>query len=336
MLKRLSCWNAWLGRHMFYVVLSALLVGFTLPLPSSPSLSKLAVALFAYMTFITALDTSFKDFLHVLARPWVALWVLVLIHGVMPLLAWGVGLVFYPQDSLIRLGFLIGASIPIGVTSIIWTSLVHGDVPLALVAVTADTLVSPFLLPLFLALVAGRAVHIDYVHMLTGLLWMVTIPSLLGMAIKDLTRHRLDQFARSFGGFTSKVALFWVVFINASAVAPEIHWNLSLVKMLLVVLLQVSCGYYLGYLGSLALPERRRDTVAAMVYNVGMRNISFGAVLAVSFFPPAVAVPVTLGMLYQQPLAAVVSHLFNRFDRRKICTAELSGSGSDGFSMRSE
>lgn len=313
MLKHFAQWNDWLGRRMFFVVLSALLCGFTLSLTGAPAWNTVAITLFAYMTFITAQDTGFRDFFHVLAKPWVTLWMLLLIHGVMPLVAWGIGMLFYPHSFLTRLGFLIGASIPIGVTSIIWTSINRGDVALALVSVTLDTVVSPILLPAFIVLVAGQTVHLDYTQMFVGLLWMVTIPSLLGMAVNDLTRGRLVEFSHSVGGFTSKIALFFVVFINASAVSHEINWNLDLVKMLLVILLLVMCGYYLGYAGSYTLKDRRRDTVVTMVYNVGMRNISFGSVLAVTYFPAAVAVPVTLGMLYQQPLAAAVTYLFCRF-----------------------
>jgi predicted Na+-dependent transporter len=222
---------------------------------------------------------------------------------------------FYPQSELTRLGFLIGASIPIGVTSVIWTSITRGDVSQALVAVTADTLLSPFLLPVFIVLVAGQTVHIHYGQMLVELLMMVTIPSFLGMAVNALTHGRLVRFTHSAGGFTSKLALFGVILINASAVGPEINWNLSLLKMLLTILILSVSGYYLGYAGSYVLKERRRDTVATMIYNVGMRNISFGSVLAVTYFPAAVAIPVTLAMLYQQPLAAVVSHLLQHFDR---------------------
>lgn len=307
--------NSWLARHMFFVVLSGLLFGFTYPLPQVPLLKTIAVLLFAYMTFVTALETNYKSFVHVLARPWLTIWMLLLIHGVMPLIAWLVGLLFYPHSELTRLGFLIGASIPIGVTSVIWTSITRGDVPQALVAVTADTLLTPFLLPVFIFLVAGQTVYIHYGQMLVELLLMVTIPSFLGMAVNALTHERLAGFTRTAGGFTSKLALFGVILINASAVAPEIDWDSALVKMLLTILIISVSGYYLGYAGSYALKERRRDTVATMVYNVGMRNISFGSVLAVAYFPPAVAIPVTLAMLYQQPLAAVVSHLFNRFDR---------------------
>ncbi|MCY9341001.1 bile acid:sodium symporter family protein, partial [Bacillus haynesii] len=49
----------------------------------------------------------------------------------------------------------------------------------------------------------------------------------------------------------------------------------------------------------------------------GMRNISAGAVLATGFFPPQVAVPVVIGMLFQQVLAALFGHLLARSELKK-------------------
>lgn len=317
MLERLINWNNFLGRRMFFTVLLALFLGFSFPLPRTPFLSTLSVGLFAYMTLITALGTRFREFIRVLSKPWVPLWMLFLIHGVAPLLAWAIGAVFYPQDFLVRLGLLVSASIPIAVTSIIWTSLAGGDVALALVAVTLDTLIVPVFMPTYFAFIVGEAVHIDYIHMLIQLLWMVTIPSFLGMGINDLTRGKLNRFSRSVGGVTSKIALLMVVSINASIVAPEIHWNSSLVKLLAVILLLTVLGYSLGFIGSLILKDRNPNTVTAMIYNVGMRNISFGAVLAIGYFPPPVSVPVTLAMLFQQPVAALVFYLL-KISRPKI------------------
>ncbi|MGE1198271.1 hypothetical protein ACQJ18_26655 [Priestia megaterium] len=46
-----------------------------------------------------------------------------------------------------------------------------------------------------------------------------------------------------------------------------------------------------------------------MIYTGGMRNISAGAVLAISFFPHPAAVPVVIGMLFQQILAAFYGQL---------------------------
>lgn len=47
-----------------------------------------------------------------------------------------------------------------------------------------------------------------------------------------------------------------------------------------------------------------------MIFNVGMRNTSFGSVLAIAYFPPAVAFPIILTLLYQHPIAAIVTQLF--------------------------
>lgn len=41
------------------------------------------------------------------------------------------------------------------------------------------------------------------------------------------------------------------------------------------------------------------------VFNAGMRNIAVGVVLATTYFPSKVAMPVVFGMLFQQVLASV-------------------------------
>lgn len=53
-----------------------------------------------------------------------------------------------------------------------------------------------------------------------------------------------------------------------------------------------------------------KPIILTMIYNVGLRNMSVGLVLALTYFPPAVAIPITLFILFQQPLAAAVPLLF--------------------------
>ncbi|NPV93559.1 MAG: bile acid:sodium symporter family protein [Firmicutes bacterium] len=305
-------WNKWLEQRMFLVVLVALSIGFNLSIPKSASIISIGVGLFAYMTFVTALGISFKDFIKVINRPWVPLWILLLIHVAAPFIAWIIGSVFYPHDQFIRSGLIIGSSIPVAVTSIIWTSLTGGNVALSLVVVTLDTLILPVIYPVFFLITLGQVLSVDYLELVVRLMLMVTIPSIAGMLINDVTKGRLDGFSKSVGGFTSKVALFLVILLNAMMVASEIQWDASLVKLLLVVFLLVSCGYLLGFAGSFALKERSREMIFAMVYNVGMRNISFGLLLALTYFPPSVVVPITLAMLFQQPAAAIIANLFRR------------------------
>lgn len=305
-------WNDWLSKNMFIVVLSGLLLGLFVNITDSPSLRKIVVALFGYMTFVTALGTSFKEFTKVLRKPWIPLWVLILVHFVTPLTAYTAGLIFYPNDSDIRLGYLIGAAIPIGVTSIIWTSLVKGDLAISFVAVTLDTFVTPIVLPLFFHIIVGQTIEINYGQMVIDLMLMVTVPSIIGMLLHDYTNGRVSGFAKSLGGTTSKLGLFLVIMINSAVVMPQIPWDISILKTLLVTLFIVSTGFFVGYLGSFALKERTQEIILTMIYNVGIRNNACGLVIALTYFPPRVAIPMTLSILYQQPLATIISHLYKR------------------------
>ncbi len=307
--------NQWLSKRMFLVVLSGLVLGVFVRISNSPFTKDLVIFLFAYMTFVTSLSTGLKQFTKILVKPIVPLWILFLVHLVAPLTAWLFGIIFFSNDPLIRMGYLVGSSIPIGVTSIIWTSLVNGNLPVALVAVTLDTFIVPVFLPLFLKIIIGQSIQLDYWEMVIDLLFMVTIPSVAGMLLYDATHGRVSSYAKHVGGLTSKLGLFGVILINTSIIVPEIHWDLSVVKVLLVTLFVVASGYFVGYLGSFALKDRSRPYAMTMIFNVGMRNIACGIVIALSYFPPSVALPLTLSMLYQQPLASFVPRGYELLDK---------------------
>jgi len=158
----------------------------------------------------------------------------------------------------------------------------------------------------------GQTIDINYGKMVIDLMLMVTVPSIIGMLLHDRTDGKVAVFAKSLGGATSKLALFLVIMINSAVVMPQITWDLSILKTLFLTLFIVSAGFSVGYLGSFALKERTQGTILTMIYNVGIRNNACGLVIALTYFPPKVAIPITLSILYQQPLATVISHLYKR------------------------
>lgn len=304
--------NQWLSKRMFISALLGLAAGYFMPIPVTASVQEALIALFAYMTFVTALGTSFKEFVKVLKWPRIPIYILFLVHFVTPVLAFAVGLLFFPDDPWIRIGYLIGAAIPIGVTSIIWVGVAKGNVPVSLVAVTLDAFIAPIILPLYFKLVLGTMISVDYAKMALDLCFMITLPSVLGMLLYDMSKGKTKEFAQGVGGVSSKIALFFVIFFNASAMAPAIKWDSLIIKIMMVTFLIIALNYMLGYIGSFLFKNTNRATVMAIIYNTGMRNISSGAVLAIAYFPPAAALPIILGMLYQQPLAALVPTVYNK------------------------
>ena len=306
--------NKWLNENMFLVVTIGIVAGFFIPLKNSQFLSALATGLFAYMTFVSALRTTFQDVVRILTKPLVPLWSLFLIHGIAPLAAWGGGLWLYPDNFHMRLGLLLASTIPIAVTSVIWTTIANGDIALALVTVTLDTLLIPILIPAFFRIMLGTSITLNYGNMVLRLLLMVTIPSILGMVVNEITKGRLENFSISVGGVTAKISNLFVIFINSAIVLPNIRWDFSAVKMMIIVLGLVSVNYLIGFFGSYFLKDRRQEVVTAMIFNVGMRNTSFGSVLAITYFPATVALPIILTLLFQQPIAAIISKLLIKFN----------------------
>ncbi|MFD0695659.1 bile acid:sodium symporter family protein [Paenibacillus sp. GCM10027628] len=268
--------------------------------------------IFAFMTFSGSISSSFKEFVQVVVQPLPLIATLLILHVMMPLVAMGLGHVVYSDDSFTIIGLVLAAAIPTGITSFVWVAIYRGHIALTLSIILVDTVLSPFVVPYTMYLLVGAKVHMDTLAMMKGLFFMIVLPSLIGMILNQLTRGRVkEQWSGRLGPF-SKIAMGIVVAINGSVIAPYLRdINGKLLGLALFVLILASLGYVLGWLIA-KLMHWPEDIVVALTFNGGMRNISAGAVLAVAYFPAPVAIPVVLGMLFQQSLASLFGYLLNR------------------------
>ncbi|MCQ6277561.1 hypothetical protein JMM81_22150 [Bacillus sp. V3B] len=60
------------------------------------------------------------------------------------------------------------------------------------------------------------------------------------------------------------------------------------------------------------------ETLVTFTFIGGMRNISAGSVIAISYFPPAVIVPVVTGMIFQQTIASYYALFLDRHNPQNI------------------
>ncbi|MGG1396701.1 bile acid:sodium symporter family protein [Bacillus salipaludis] len=280
--------------------------------------SSLIPWLFAFMTFSGSLSSNFKSLTEVITHPFPVFLAMCILHVFMPLWAWGVGHVAFYGDDFTITGLILAMVIPTGVTSFIWVSIYKGNIPLTLSIILVDTLLSPLIVPYSISLFMGQKIDMDFISIMKGLFGMVVIPSLIGMFLNQLTKGRIkEQLGSKLAPF-SKICMGVVVMLNSSVVAPYLrHIYLKLVLITLVVFFIALTGYLFSFfLGRLIKSDR--DTVITLTFTGGMRNISAGAVIAVSYFPAAVAVPVVVGMLFQQILASLNGHLLNKYYDRKI------------------
>lgn len=281
-----------------------------------PDVAKLGLPLvplvFAFMTFIGGLKSSFQDVAGVFKRPLPLLLSLLVIHVVLPAAACGLGHVLFPDNMNLITGMVLEFAVPTAVVGLMWVSIYQGNNPLSLSLVIVDTVLAPFLIPITLHVLVGSRVEIDVAGMMQELIFMIALPAVAAMCLNQFSHGRVKETWPPKLAPFSKLCLIFVVTANSSKVAPYI-WNLNgqLVAVAGAILLLAASGYTAGWLAARLLRQDHAGTVS-MIYGSGMRNISAGAVIAAAYFPAEVMFPVMIGTLFQQILAALFGKLVSK------------------------
>lgn len=267
---------------------------------------------FAFMTFASSLSLNFQGLKSFTKYPWVILITIAFLHILMPIWAYFVSTVLF-HDHLLTVGFVLAVAVPTGVTSFIWVSITRGHLSLALSIILIDTLLSPIVMPALVHLVVGQRIEIDTVSLMLDLLWMIVLPSILGVLLNEWTRGNITKtLGRTLAPF-SKLSLFFIVMINSSVIAPYLK-NLTwgTVSIIIVVFVLAVSGYTLCLLFGHFL-WKDTDIITTFVFTGGMRNIAVGVVIASTYFPSKVVMPVVFGMLFQQVLASQFSRIVEKY-----------------------
>ncbi|MEH7222341.1 bile acid:sodium symporter family protein [Bacillus sp. JJ1566] len=288
------------------VVLGVLLTAYLAPF------SYLVPWIFAFITFSGALSSSFSSLKRAITHPFPILIALFTLHLIMPAWAWIVGHLTFPGDSFTITGLILAVVIPTGISSFIWVAMKRGNIALTLSIILIDTMISPFVVPYSLKLFVGSNVEMDVLSIMQGLFFMVVLPSILGMLVNHFTKGKVTKTLSPNLAPFSKIGLGVVVMINSAEIAPYLqNVNLKLIMISAVVFFIAFCGYLIAWVIG-RLMKLDPDVIIALIFTGGMRNISAGAVIAITFFPAEVAVPVVVGMLFQQILASIYALFIDR------------------------
>lgn len=124
---------------------------------------------------------------------------LLILHLLMPLLAFGTGTWLFPDNPFYVTGLVLAFVIPTGVTSLIWVTIYRGNIVLTLSIILLDTLLSPIIVPAVLKWLVGSSVEMDVLAIMKGLLWMIVIPSRIGMGFNQwMKKEETEKLATNF------------------------------------------------------------------------------------------------------------------------------------------
>jgi tagaturonate reductase len=145
--------------------------------------------------------------------------------------------------------------------------------------------------------------------MVMSLFFMVVIPTIIGVSLNEASRGEIPRAVVPFITPFSKICVLCVVAANASAVAPQLHFNSVKVWIIIACCVSFSSiGFVIARLAGL-VSRLSREKQISLFFASGLRNTSAAMTIAIEFFPAGAALPAVLGIIFQQSLAAVMGRL---------------------------
>lgn len=316
--KASGAYSAWLamggfiGSHLMVIVPVGVLVGVLFPqvlLPIKPFVP----TFFALMTLQSSLSNDLAAMRVVLRHPLALCAVILMVHVVMPLVVFALATLIFGAGSPTVVGILLEYTVPIGASSVMWIGMFCGELALGLSALLVSTLVSPFLIPLTLQLLAATTVHIDALGMMADMIYMVALPALVATIANEATRGWTKRQLAPATTPLARILLPLIVATNATGIAePLRHLTPALVGIMLLMLCFAIGSFFVGMAIARRLAHNNDARFVAISFCCGIRNVTAGAVLASQYFGPEVMFPAIIATPFQQVLAAAFGRIMQR------------------------
>lgn len=240
-------------------------------------LSKLIVPAMQVIMFGMGTTLSLKDFSRVLQMPKGVMIGIVGQYSIMPFIGWGLTKAFsFPPE--IAAGVILIGSCPSGLASNVMSYLAKANVALSVTLTAIATILAPVMTPLYMRLLAGEYVEIQFMNMFMDIVRIIIVPVGAGL-IFNYFLHGKFKWLDAVMPLLSMIGITIVIVVVTAAGRESL---LTVGPLLILVCLIHNCsGYVVGFWASkgLGLPEQDCRTVAL---EVGLQNGGLGSALALA------------------------------------------------------
>jgi BASS family bile acid:Na+ symporter len=256
------------------------------------------------------------DFLRVAKRPWAVATGVFLQFLVMPLVGYLLAKGFGFSGELAAGCVLVG-SVAGGTASNVIAFLAKADVALSVTMTCCSTLLSPFVTPLAMKVLAGRFVEIDTMGMMVEILKVVVVPIAAGALVHRLLKRQFDAHKALCDRVLSVLSMTGICFTILALTAPSRDTFASAgLAIVVAAIVHNTIGYVSGYwltrlVGRFAhMGEAEARTVAI---EVGMQNGGMAGALSVSVLnSPVAALPANVFSIWMNFSGSVLANWWSR------------------------
>jgi bile acid:Na+ symporter, BASS family len=238
-------------------------------------LTKLITPLLQIIMFGMGTAMSFNDFKGIIKMPKGVLIGVVSHFIIMPMVGFTLAnLSGFPPEIAAGI-ILIGCS-PNGMASNVISYLAKANLALSVTITAISTMLSPFITPLLMKLLAGAFIQINVLDMMWDIFKMVIIPITAGLVFNKFLSGKVKWLDNAMPIVSMSSIAFIIVIITAAGRDSLLSIGPVLI---LLVLIHNLCGYTLGYWSGRLFKMSERDC-RTIAIEVGMQNGGLASGLA--------------------------------------------------------
>jgi len=210
---------------------------------------------------------------------------------IIPFIAYGLGLYFFPDNHYMALGLLLAALLPTSGMTISWTGFAKGNMGAAINMTVIGLTLGSLLTPVYIKWLMGTKVDMNIILVIKQIVYIVFLPMMLGFFTRNyfVKKYGMKEFKQKLAPrfpAMSTIGVLGIVFVAIALKSvklsqdPIILWQIF--KPLLII---YTINYLLGtILGKFFF--KRGDGIA-LVYGTVMRNLSIALAIAINAFGAA-------------------------------------------------
>ena len=239
---------------------------------------------------------------------------------IFPVLAYGIGYIFFKDQTNLRLGLLLIGLLPTSGMTISWTVMAKGNINEAIRMVIIGLLFGAFLSPFYITFFLGAEVDVPVKDIIVQILIIIFIPLVAAFFTQKfiLKKYGMETFKKKIKPVFPLFSTFFVVIILFVAMSLKADILVNNPSILLDIIVPLVLFYALAMTISVftaRLLFNRADGIA-MVNGTLIRNLSLALAIVLSAFPDAgiAALLIAISYVLQVQIAAwnvkVTKYLF--------------------------
>jgi ACR3 family arsenite transporter len=313
---------SFIQRNYSYMVFSMVFLGIVAGIAAPmhvQSLKPLMLPLVSIMVYAMTVTIRFRELVQVTKKLKQITLGLLLNFILLPLLCFFLALAFLSSRPEWAAGFILMGTVPCAGMNVVWTGLLKGDVPLALILAALTMILGIVTIPGITALLAGVYVSVNAADLLWSIATVLAIPLILGILTRQALEAKLGKSLPKYlpafppvSAITAMILMFSMLAINMAMVPGD----LSIVVLLVlppIILFPIAFGLsHLICSKVLCLPLGETN---AIVYSSGMKHLPLAMGIAFASFGAGAALPIAVSAAFQTVNASVFYRVFQRLGR---------------------